>query len=185
MQLTLVVTELELRQVLVDILPLRLTFGSDEDPPWLRIDTVESLELLPRRGLRMVGPARVHYPLPLLSGDFTIEHVVLEMVPAIVSGDAGPVLAFKLDVVDFEVKYLPAFVDERIARKINAELCEHVAKIAWDFSKSLTRTIDLHERLSLVRQVTLGPPGCEVEVGEDFIALRIGLPISFAHDPVV
>ena len=174
----------ELVQAMADFLPMRLLLGKLEgidDPAWVQIDAIETATFVPCRGLRLSCAARIHYPLPVVPDDFAVQHATLEMVPAIAPGPGGAVLAFRLDVGDFELKYLPEVVDRTVARKINEALCEHATSIAWDFTKTLTRMVQLPERLRIVRTLELRAPRGEVQVTEDSIVLQLSVDVSFHH----
>lgn len=184
MDMTITLHRDELLRAIRDFLPMRLKIGNletNDDPPWIHIDEVEEAEFLPGRGVRVSCAARIHFPLPLLPDDFTVQHAVLEMVPAIVEGPEGPVLAFRLDVPDIDVKYVPEFVDRAVLKRVNAALIEHASSIAWKFGKTLSRVISLPIRLQIVRAVALSAPSGSVEVTADGIFLRLSCDVSFRH----
>lgn len=176
----------DLTRAIRDFLPMRLLIGSlaeNDDPPWVQINRVEEAEFMPGHGLRVDCGARIHFPLSVLPDDFSVQHVVFEMVPAILAGPNGPVLAFQLHVHDFELKYLPEFVDRAVLKRLNAALVEHASAIAWNFGKALTRLITLPVRLQIVRTLELSAPAGSVEVTADCIVLRLAFDVSFQHAP--
>lgn len=174
----------ELMRALRDFLPMRLLLGSlegDDDLAWVEIDAIETATFEPRSGLRATSAARIHYPL-LLVPDFTVQHVSLAMTPAVVAGPDGPLLAFKLDVDELDIKYLPEFVDRSVARRINEALVEHATSIAWNFSKTLAGIVHLPQRLEMVRTLELGAPEGRVEVTETSIVITLSVDVSFHHE---
>ena len=185
MELAITAHRDELIQALRDFVPVRIALagrrGSD-DPPWVQIDALEAVTFLPGSGLRATCSARVHYPLPILPDDFTVQHASLEVVPAIIAGPDGAVLAFALRVGELDIKHLPDFVDRAVAKQINDALRESATSIAWDFEKTLHRTVRLTERFGLVRALALGTPRGEVDVTADGVALRLVLHVSFEHE---
>jgi hypothetical protein len=186
MDMTITLHRDELTRAIRDFLPMRLKIGNiatNDDPPWIHIDEVEDAEFIPGHGVRVRCAARIHFPMPLLPDDFTVQHAVLEMVPAIVVGPDGPVLAFRLDVPDIDLKYVPEFVDRAVLKRLNAALVEHASAIAWKFGKTLTRVISLPIRLQIVRAVALSGPSGSVEVTADGILLRLTCDVSFQHEP--
>ena len=173
----------ELIRAIRDFLPMRLLLGSlegDDDLAWVEIDAIETATFVPRSGLRATCAARIHYPLAIVP-DFTVQHVSLAMTPAVVAGPDGPLLAFKLDVDELDIKYLPEFVDRSVARRINEALIEHATSIAWNFSKTLTGIVHLPQRLEMVRTLELGAPEGRVEVTETGIVIRLSVDVSFHH----
>jgi len=188
MDLTITLHRDELIQALRDFLPMRLLLGSLDKPDdlaWIQIDAVDSVTFAPRRGLCMTCAALIHYPMPLVPDDFTVEHVSLAMVPTVVAGPDGPVLAFVLDIDDLDIKYLPQFVERSVGKRINEALTKHATSIAWNFSKTLNRIVHLPKRLEIVRALELGPPqGC-VQVTDDSIIIAFSLDVSFHHAPEV
>ena len=174
----------ELIRALRDFLPMRLLLGTLEgadDLAWVQIDAIETATFVPRRGLRMTCAALFHYPLPIVPDDFTVKHVSLEMIPAVVAGPDGPVLAFQLDVDELDIKYMPEFVDRSVAKRINAALIKYATTIAWNFSKTLTGIVNLPQRLEMVRTLELGAPEGRVEVTEDGIVIGLSVGVSFHH----
>ena len=185
MELAITAHRDELIQALGDFVPVRIVLASAEgtdDPRWVQVDALEEVTFLPGSGLRATCSARVHYPLPILPDDFTVKHVSLEVVPAIIAGPNGAVLAFTLRVGELDIKHLPDFVDRAVAKQINDGLRENATSIAWDFEKTLHRTVRLTERLGLVRALLLGVPRGSVEVTADGIVLRLALHVSFEHE---
>ncbi len=176
----------ELARAVRDFLPMRLQIGNfaeTDDPAWVQIDAIEEVEFMPGRGVRVRCAARVHFPLPILPDDFTVQHTVFEIVPAILAGPDGPVLAFQLDVQDLELKYLPEFVDRAVLKRLNAALVEHAGAIAWNFGKRLGRIIALPVRVQLVRTLALSAPSGAIEVTTDRILVRLSLEVAFQHEP--
>lgn len=174
----------DLTRALQDFLPMRLLIGKlaeTTDPPWVQIDALEGTDFVPGRGVRVTCAAKIHFPLPLLPDDFTVQNAVFEMAPAILSGPDGPVLAFTLALQDLDLANLPAFVDRAVLKRVNALLIEYASTIAWNFSKTLTRTAQLPKRLHLVHRVTLSGPSGVVTVTEESIVAQLAVDVSFQH----
>jgi hypothetical protein len=185
MELAITIHGDELTRAIVAFLPMRLHFGGaddTDDPPWLQIDAIETARFVPHRGLRVRCAARVHYPLLVLPDDFTVEHAAIEMLPEIVAGPNGPLLAFKLAVAELDVAYFPEFVDRAVAKRINEALRDHTTTVAWDFTHTLSRMVRLPDRLQMVRRLECKSSHGEVRVTEDAIALRVSVGVSFHHD---
>ena len=186
MDLTLNLHRDELTRMLQDFLPMRLMLGKlepQEDVTWIEIDTFDTVTFLPGYGVAATCAARIHYPLPLLPDDFTVQHVLIEMVPKIEESPEGTVLAFRLVIGELDIDYLPAFVDRVIADKINSLLHTNATTIAWNFTKSLTRTIEFPPRLALVHAIELSAPQGAVHVAADGIAVKLWVEVGFHHTP--
>lgn len=210
MELTLTLHRDELTQALRDFLPMRLTLGKREatdDPAWVQVDALDSVSFLPGHGIALTCAAHLHYPLPVLPDNFTVQHVSLRMIPqimgyslpdesplaivegrlvddepsVIVEGQGDAVLAFTLAVDELEIKYLPEFVDQLVADKINAALRDHATTIAWDYSRLLRRVVNLPQRFGLVRAIELISPQGQVQVTDDAIVVTIALDVCFHH----
>jgi hypothetical protein len=185
MNLVLTMHRDELGPLIHDFLPMRLTLGKhgDEEPAWFEIDTIETMTFLPGHGLRLTFPARVHYPMPLLPSDFTLQRVSLEVVPTMVPSAEGQVLAFRMEVAALDVQYLPGFVDRLVADKISRTLMENATTIAWNFSRTLTRHFRLPQRFSRVRGVEMVSERGDVVVTGDSIIVTLVASLSFLHEP--
>ncbi len=184
MELTLNLHHDELTRLLQDFLPMRLMLGKLEeaqDLAWIEIEDLETVAFRPGYGLALTCAAKIHYPLPILPDDFTVQHVQLEMVPKIEEGPEGTVLAFRLLVDALDIEYVPGFVDRVIADKINQALTNNATTIAWNFTKTLTRVIELPPRLALVHAVELSAPQGAVHVAADGIVLRLSVQLGFHH----
>ena len=175
----------DLIRAIREFLPMRLLIGNldeNDDPAWIEIDEPESVTFVPGVGLRLGCAAQVHYPIAILPDDFTVQHATLQMVPKILTGPDGPILAFTLDLEDVNFESLPKFVDRAVVKRVNAAFVDHVESIAWNFSKTLTRMVQLPRRLERVRVLELGEPQGEVTVTADGILLQLSLDATFHHD---
>ena len=83
---------------------------------------------------------------------------------------------------DFNVKYMPEFVDDVIASKINDAIRDKAETIAWNASKTLDRLIHLPKRLSLLRGLELGPVRATIEVANEGLLIRCVLPLTLTHE---
>jgi len=188
MDLTITLHRGELIQAFRDFIPMRLLLGSLDKPDdlaWIQIDAIDTVTFVPRRGLCMTCAALIHYPIPLVPDDFTVEHVSLAIVPTVVEGPDGPLLAFVLDVDDLDIKYLPQFVERSVGKRINEALSKYATTIAWNFSKTFGSIVDLPKRLELVRSFEFGAPVGRVDVTDDSIIIALSLGVSFHHAPEV
>lgn len=185
MNLVITVHRDELAKAIHDFLPMRLTLGDQEgdDPTWFEIEAVETMTFLPGHGLGLTCRAQVHYPIPVLPSTFTVNHLSLEVVPAIDPSPEGAVLAFRVSVAAIDVAYLPGFVDRMVAGEINDALTRNAATIAWNFTRALTRRIQLPARLTRVRSVDMAAQRGDVGVTGDSLVLTLVADFAFHHDP--
>lgn len=171
----------ELNEALTALFPARIKLSSS-DEAWLEIDALTSIKYEPGRGVMLRAAAQLNYPLPMLPDRFTIDELTVLVTPMIVEGADGLVMAFKLDIADVDVKYLPDFVDAAIGARINKLLHDKLAKIAWDFPATLDRVVNLPKRVSLLRQIALGPTRAAVEIASEGLVVRFVIPLSFRHE---
>lgn len=187
MKLQLVVGAQELVDAVVEILPMRLYLGkpSEDDRPWFQINSVRDAMFIPQDGLRITCAATVHYPLPVLPDEYTVLETRVVMQPRLKTSEergGGPVLAFMLGIEDFDIKYVPQFVDDTIAAFINKQLRDRASTISWNFTKTFTRSFKLPERMRLVTDLLIRSESADLVVSEDAITLTLNVGVSFEHD---
>lgn len=187
MKLQITVGAQELVDAVVEVLPMRLYLGKPDeaDRPWFQINNVRDAMFVPQEGLRVTCAATVHYPMPVLPDEYTVLETKVRMHPRLKTADepgSGPVLAFMLGIEDFDIKYVPQFVDDTIASIINKQLRDRASRIAWDFSKTFTRRFKLPERLRLVTDLLIRSESADLVVKEDAIVLTINVAVNFEHD---
>lgn len=187
MKLQLVVGAQELVDAVVEILPMRLYLGkpSEDDRPWFQINSVRDAMFIPQDGLRITCAATVHYPLPVLPDEYTVLETRVVMQPRLKTSEergGGPVLAFMLGIEDFDIKYVPRFVDDTIAAFINKQLRDRASTISWNFTKTFTRSFKLPERMRLVTDLLIRSESADLVVSEDAITLTLNVGVSFEHD---
>lgn len=185
MNLVITVHRDELAKAIHDFLPMRLTLGAldeDKDRIWFEIEEVETMSFLPGHGLALTCRAEVHYPLVIGPSTFTVTHLSLTVVPAIVKSPEGDVLAFRMEVGAIDVAYLPAFIDRMVAAEINESLVKYATTIAWNFSHTLTRHMALPMRLTRVDSVAMASERGDVAVTGDSIILTLVVSFVFGHE---
>lgn len=105
------------------------------------------LELVPDRGLRLRGAARLTWDVAGVSIPVTIQRWQLLLVPRVVPRRRSQVLTFEPVVEQLDVRLLPGFVDDKIARAIRESIVHRRERIAWDFTRTLSKRLRLPARM--------------------------------------
>lgn len=177
MKLTVTLTSDEVTSIVKDFLPARIGLAGDPaDARWIEIDDPEDVSLIPGRGVRVVCSARVRGVAP--SGDVTLPHLYLMFVPQSVATPAGRAIHLKVRLEDVEGA---EGLDRALVARLEDDLQEHGADLAWEFTRTLRGSFALPERLQRVRAVRLRASRGEVEVTETAITLTVWMGVSFAH----
>lgn len=176
----------ELIAAVSDLLPLQVDFGSAEAPNrWLRIEPTSDIAFVPRVGLRMTCSGTLHYPLPILPDEYIIKLGRVVVRPSIAQRDDGPVMLFDLGLEALDIRLVPEFLDDHILEKVNERLRLQASRIAWPFTRTLTRTFGLGQRLTLADHVAFATRGGALEVTDDGLVLTVYTDVSFPRAPSV
>lgn len=183
MELKLTLFHGELTRLLRDSLPMRIVLSRPEDtdltddPPWFEIDHLESADFMSGYGIAITCSARVHFPVAIQRDDFTVERAQIELVPRVDRVPEGTILSFRIMVGALAIEHQPGVADQ-----INQALTSHPASIGWNFTKTLTRMVELPPRLSLVHAVEVSDLQGTVQVMPDRIVLRLSVQLD-SHEP--
>lgn len=177
----LTISRSELKDFLKSAFPLRVALNASGDA-WFEISELDGINYEPGRGIVLRCAARVNYPIPVLPDAYTLQEVAVTVLPMIAERDGHTFVQFKIDLSDFNVKYLPEFVDDVIVGKINDAMRDKAETIAWNASKTLDRLIHLPKRLRLLRGLELGPVRATIEIANEGLIVRCVLPLTLTHE---
>jgi hypothetical protein len=104
------------------------------------------LELVPRRGLRIRGDARLTWDVAGVGLDVTIQAWQLLLEPRIAARPAF-VLALVPVLEKLETKGVTSIVDGRIADGVSDALARGRERLAWDLGRKLSRRLPLSPRI--------------------------------------
>lgn len=164
-----------------EFLPYQVDISADgSQKRWLRVNAPDTVEFVPRQGMRVVASATFHHNVPLVP-DVTIRRSVLMMRPHIMMADNGEILAFEVRLEDLDLKGIPGFIDQSIVQRVNDQMRERQKQIAWDFSTSLTCALSLGQRSLLIEAVQLRTTRGQLEVADDGIILSLPIAVGFVR----
>lgn len=171
-ELTLTVPKADLFEVVCDLTPTRIEL-SKRPRRVLHLGRPRRFELVPNRGLRVRGDARVAWEALGLALPVTLRAWQILLVPSVVVQSGAHVLAFDPVLEDLDFKRVPGFFDERLVEAVNDGLASQRRKLAWNFSKTLSFRLPLPARVSPGGTFELVPSSGDVEVTADAIRLSV------------
>lgn len=171
MLLTAVVTKAELVTLIDSLTPMRI----DIDERRGRFVTLgrPQVELVPGRGMRLRGDARVTWDVAGVAIPVTLQAWQVLLVPRVVSRGRSRVLAFEPVVEELDLKRVPAFLDDAIVGAIREGLSENGHRIAWDFTRTLSKRLPLPTRISPAKTFEILAVDGDVEVTPTELRLSV------------
>lgn len=182
MLVTAVVTKAELAGLVESLTPLRVVIDVKRG----RGITLNrpGVELVPGRGLRLRGDARVDWDIAGVPLSVTIQVLQLLLVPRVVARRDAPaarVLAFEPIIEELDLKLVPGFVDHKIAETIRGFIAQNRDKIAWDFTRTFTKHLPLPKRFDPAKTFELVPVEGGVAVSATELRLDVLFELSFTR----
>jgi len=164
-----------------EFLPYQVDISADGNQKrWLRVNAPDSVEFVPKEGMRIVASATLHHGVPLVP-DVKIRRSVMMMRPHILEGEPGDTLAFAVTLDELDTKGIPGFIDQSIQQRVNDKMHEHRRQIGWNFTKTLTRAIGLGQRSVLIDAVQLRAGRGTLVVLDDGITLSLSIGVGFVR----
>jgi len=180
MLLTAVLTRDEIERLVASLTPVRITIDERRG----RSITVgrPKVELVSGHGLRLRGEARVHWDFIALPIPVMIRAWQVLLQPRIASGESSQVLACNPVIEELDVKMVPGFVDEKVADAIRGLIEKHRDRLAWNFSRTLSRRLLLPERISPTKTFEILAVEGDVSVTEAEMRLAVRFDARFFDD---
>lgn len=174
MLLTAVVTKAELTSLIVSLTPMRIVIDERRG----RVVTLNrpSVELVAGQGLRLRGDARVTWDVAGMPIPVTIQTWQLLLVPRVLARPQTRVLAFDPVIEELDLKLVPGFLDDKIARAVRDGLAQNQGKLAWDFVRTLSKRLDLPVKMLPAKTFEIRA----VDAGVAVSATELRLDILFA-----
>lgn len=145
MLVTAAVTKAEILSLVEKLTPLRI--GIDERRGRSITLGRPRLELVPNAGIRLRGDARLTWDVAGVAIPVTLNAWQVLLVPRIASRGASRVLAFEPVIEMLDLKGVPGFLDDKIAKTIADSLAQNREKLAWNFSKLLSKRFALPTKI--------------------------------------
>lgn len=146
MLLTAAVSKAELATLIEALTPLRISIDERRG----RSITLgrPRLELIPNDGIRLRGDARLTWDVAGVAIPITLQAWQVLLVPRVVTRpDAGRVLAFEPVIELLDLKRVPGFLDDTIAKAIADGLAQNRSKLSWEFARVLSKHMALPARI--------------------------------------
>jgi hypothetical protein len=177
---TAIVPKTDLCRLIDSITPLRVTV--DEQRGRVISLSRPTVELVPGRGLRLRGTARVVWDFALVPIPVTVNKWQLLFVPRVESTDSVHVLRFEPELEELEVKLVPGFVDEKIADSIRGAIAKIRERLAWNFARTLSKRLPLPAKISPRSTFEIFPIGGDVSVDDRELQLMLRFEARFERE---
>lgn len=177
-------SEQAVRLLLGQLMPATVTLdaqGAEAGQRWMRIEPPHHVDFVPAVGLRVRTTATLQWTAVGLAVPATLNEVTLLVRPVVTSGERGPKLVFRPEIEQADVKFLPAFVDEAIAARINSALAAQGDLVAWHFGETLAQRVAMPHNLTPVDAFHLAAGNLDVTVHEQGIVLKLRLEARFSR----
>lgn len=171
MLLTAVVSKAELVTLVASLTPTRINID-ERRGRFVTLGRPE-LDLVPGRGLRLRGEARVSWDVAGVAIPVTLQAWQVLLVPRIVSRGRSRVLSFEPVIEELDLKLVPAFLDDAIVGAIREGVSHNRDKIAWDFARTLSKRLPLPAKISPAKTFEILAVDGEVEVSSTELRLAV------------
>jgi hypothetical protein len=183
MRIKATLDEATVAALLDELLPV--TVDLDETEPgtrWVRVEKPERFDFVAGEGVRVHAAAAIRWTALGIAIPVTVNSLALLLRPGIVSDEQrGGSLVFRPEIEAADLKMVPAFVDARIARSINAELSKQGDRLAWHFGETLALRTPLPSTISPAAQFVLAAQDATVETTNDQLKLELSLSMGFTR----
>lgn len=174
MLLSAVVTKDELVALLEAITPLRVAIDERRGRA-VTLGRPRAVDLVPGEGLRVRGGARIAWDVAGLGIPITLQTWQMMLVPRIAARGRARVLVFDPIVEALEMKLVPGFLDEKIADVLREGLAQNRRKLAWDFTRTLSKRLPLPARIGPARLFEIAAIDGTVTVTDSEVRLTVKL----------
>jgi hypothetical protein len=174
MLLAVVVTKDELVALVEAITPLRVTIDERRGRA-VTLGRPRAVYLVPDHGLRVRGDARIVWDVAGVGITIAIPTWQMMLVPQIAARGRSRVLAFDPIVEALEMKLVPGFLDGKIADVLRDGIAQSRRKLAWDFSRTLSKRLTLPARIGPTRLFEIAATDGTVTVTDREVRLTVTL----------
>jgi hypothetical protein len=169
-----ILSQEDLSSLVAQLLPLNIRLGEDEGAdPQLHLSDLASVELIENQGLRIRCRAAIRWAILGIDVPIKLESLALLLSPSVVKTSGRDALAFKLELDQLDVAWIPAAFDETIKQKINRELKEKQRQLTWNFSQNLSHVFKLPSAVRPIDALELDVAWGKVRVTGEALVLAV------------
>lgn len=174
MRLVAVVPKEDLVSLVVALTPMRVVIDERHHRS-VTLGRPKSIELVPERGLRIGGDARIMWDVAGVPIPITLNEWQVLLVPRVATRGRARVVALEPVVEQFDLKRVPGFIDDKIAAVVRDGLISQREKLAWSFAKTLSKRLTLPLRIGPARFFEI----VAIDAGISITEAEIRLAVSF------
>jgi hypothetical protein len=189
MWLEAIITQEDLVQVMGEFLPVKIFLDQaevgegekkkDEPERSLLLHPASQVSLVPEEGMRVTCPAEITWSIAGMSPTMKIDALQVMIRPRVVEKNKGHVLEFGMEVEEADFHALPGFLDDTIARAVNAALA--TKSPAWNFTETLTRTVGLGKMFDPVEALKIEVQWGKTKLGTEVLGLVVSFKLGFVR----
>jgi hypothetical protein len=190
MWLEAIISQEDLVQVMGEFLPVKIFLDQsevgegekkkDEPERSLLLHTATQVTLVPDEGVRVTCPAELTWSIAGMSPTMKIDALQVMIRPQVVEKNKGHVLAFGMEVEEADFHVLPGFLDNTIAKAVNAALA--TKKPDWNFTETLTRTVGLGKMFDPVESLKIDVQWGKTKMGGEALGLVVSFKLGFVRN---
>jgi hypothetical protein len=176
-RLSLSLTRADLESLVASFLPLHVRLAG-EGERYFALGAARSFEVVPGVGLRIETTGQIRWEALGIALPLTVRTIQAMARPHVPPGQTKLAFAIVIEQADFVG--VPGFVDHTIVERANDALSR--ANLAWDFGKTLGRSLPLPPTLTPVSRVDLRVDGGEAALTAEGLSLTIDMAAAIARD---
>jgi hypothetical protein len=186
MRISATLDETAVAALLDELLPVTIDLHPPEPGTrWVRVEKPDGFDFVAGEGVRIRAAATVQWTALGIAIPVTVNSLALMLRPVIVvDEERGGSLVFRPEIESADLKMVPAFVDERIARSINAKLAEEGDLAAWNFAQTLAIRSPLPSNISPAAELHIAAGDAVVQADDTQLSLSLTLTMRFARPPI-
>jgi hypothetical protein len=180
--LTATLDETTVRELLNELLPLRIDLGDENHANrWFQIQPPQLIEFVPDKGIRIQTSAQLHWTVAGMGIPFTISSVRLLLAPSIDAVKAR--LNLVVSIEDADLKNIPKAIDRGIVTQLNARLAHQNEAVGWSFGRTLAISLALPEKMAPLERFEMEAGAMHSTVTTDALRLELSVPMHLSRRP--
>jgi hypothetical protein len=163
----------DLATLVAQVLPLDLRLGDADNDPELRLSDLAKVELIENQGLRVECRAAIRWSVLGIDVPITVDSLALKLIPSVVKRSGRDALAFKIQLAELDVAWMPAAIDATIRERVNRELRDKQRQLTWTFSQTLSHVFALPDAVRPIDAVELEVAWGKVRVTSEALVMAV------------